>query len=260
MRRAALLRRLHASASAKALPALSDAPAPRSGGLLASLLGRPAPAVPSMLEPLSLGAPAPPYTPPAHPPVTEAKKLANGALLAAEETPVRGRASFVVRRGSEQLQQSLFCFDRTAPALIRRPSAQGATLALGVYVDAGSKYETAATTGASARRAAPVPPLTPAPPGASHVLERLAFKATQHRSAFRLTREARARAPSLPPPLCPCSLNTPARRTPPPPPPSRAHSGRGDRRVAAVRGFAGADVVHGGLPAHAHAGGCGAAA
>lgn len=45
---------------------------------------------------------------------------------------------------------------------------------VGLYVDCGSKYETAASA------------------GASHLLERAAFKATANRSAFRVQREAEA--------------------------------------------------------------------
>ena len=48
----------------------------------------------------------------------------------------------------------------------------GASLAVGMYVAAGSKNENPYTT------------------GAAHLLERMAFKATRNRTAFRVTREA----------------------------------------------------------------------
>jgi hypothetical protein len=41
-----------------------------------------------MTEPLA-GVHAPPYAPPATAPTTAQKKLSNGAIIAAEETPVR---------------------------------------------------------------------------------------------------------------------------------------------------------------------------
>ena len=87
---------------------------------------------------------------------------------------------------------------------------------MGVYVDSGSKYETAASTGESplGHQAAAVASSprsgTPkqcwlqgrlTPPyaaGVSHVLERLAFKATHNRTAFRVTREVcTATAPQI---------------------------------------------------------------
>jgi len=132
-------RLVHSSASRGALPALSaDESAAAKGGFLGSLFGgSSAPSQPPMTEPLA-GLQVPPYTPPTAPAACQQKKLANGAILAAEDTP-------------------------------------GSSVALGLYVESGSKYETALSA------------------GAAQVLERLAFKATQNRSAFRLTREVRER-------------------------------------------------------------------
>lgn len=48
---------------------------------------------------------------------------------------------------------------------------QGPTAALGLYINSGSVYENAHNA------------------GASHLLEYLSFKSTQHRTHFRLTRE-----------------------------------------------------------------------
>jgi hypothetical protein len=53
-------------------------------------------------------------------------------------------------------------------------SSQGQTVTVGVYVDCGSKYE------------------APNLQGASHLLERMAFKGTANRSHLRITREAEA--------------------------------------------------------------------
>lgn len=92
MRRAGALstRLLSTSAARGSLPALADE-APKKGGFLASLLGggSSAPAMPPMTEALA-GVAVPPYSAPSSPPVTQQKKLANGAILAAEETPVSG--------------------------------------------------------------------------------------------------------------------------------------------------------------------------
>ena len=91
--RRALVRGLHGTASSRALPALTnDAPAaPRS--LLASLLGGSrGPAPVPLSQPLP-GVVEPPYTQPTSAPTASVKKLANGALLGAEETPVRSRRS-----------------------------------------------------------------------------------------------------------------------------------------------------------------------
>jgi len=63
-------------------------------------------------------------------------------------------------------------------------------VALGLYVESGSKYEDAMSAGAPFPPFASWPHPSPLAAGAAHVLDRLAFKATQHRSAFRLTREA----------------------------------------------------------------------
>jgi hypothetical protein len=93
MRRAlaAASRPLHTSANARALPALADEP--KRGGLLSSLFGGSAPAaLPPMTEPLQ-GVAAPPYAAPAKAPATSQKKLANGVIIAAEDTPVREPAA-----------------------------------------------------------------------------------------------------------------------------------------------------------------------
>ncbi len=72
-----------------AVPALSAEADAKRGGLLSSLFGGSAgPAMPPMHEPLA-GVASPPYAPPAKAPVTQQKKLANGLIIAAEETPVR---------------------------------------------------------------------------------------------------------------------------------------------------------------------------
>ena len=90
MRRALSTRLLHSSAARGAgLPALQGEGAPKSGFLASLLGGSSAPAMPPMTEPLA-GVAVPPYTAPSSPPATLQKKLANGAILAAEETPVSG--------------------------------------------------------------------------------------------------------------------------------------------------------------------------
>jgi hypothetical protein len=84
-------RLLHSSSQRSALPAITADEAPKKGGLLASLLGGSSgPVMPPMTEPLA-GVPVPPYTPPSAPPATQQKKLANGAIISAEETPVRAQ-------------------------------------------------------------------------------------------------------------------------------------------------------------------------
>jgi hypothetical protein len=85
---ALLARGVHSSAASRALPALADDAKPAAGFLSSLFGGSTAPTMPPMSEPLS-GVAVPPYSPPASPPVTLQKKLANGAVLAAEETPVR---------------------------------------------------------------------------------------------------------------------------------------------------------------------------
>lgn len=57
-------------------------------------------------------------------------------------------------------------------AKIASEDTAGASLAVGMYIASGSKNETGFTT------------------GSSHLLERMAFKATMHRTTFRVTREA----------------------------------------------------------------------
>jgi len=80
------VRLVHSGVAAHALPALAEAPKP---GFLGSLFGGGGPAqLPPMTEPLA-GVHAPPYAPPATAPTTAQKKLSNGAIIAAEETPVR---------------------------------------------------------------------------------------------------------------------------------------------------------------------------
>jgi|APGre2960657444_1045066.scaffolds.fasta_scaffold00392_3 hypothetical protein len=86
MRRVAT-RLVHSSSAARALPALAN-DAPKSGFLSSLLGGGRAVSLPPMTEPLA-GVTIPVYTPPASAPTTAQKKLANGAVLAAEETPVR---------------------------------------------------------------------------------------------------------------------------------------------------------------------------
>lgn len=87
MRRlSALTRRVHTAPASAALPALAEAARP---SMLGSLFGgSSAPSLPPMTEALA-GVVHPPYSPPATAPSTQQKKLANGALLAAEETSVR---------------------------------------------------------------------------------------------------------------------------------------------------------------------------
>lgn len=68
----------------------------------------------------------------------------------------------------------LILTSRTNPALQphHHQPTQGASIAVGMYVSSGSKWE------------------TPAVSGASHLLERVAWRATANRTAFRVTREA----------------------------------------------------------------------
>lgn len=122
------------SAARMSLPALTTAQAKPS--LMSAIFGGAAgPAMPPMDQPVpGLAIPDPPVAP-ATAPGTIVTTLSNGAKIASEDTG-------------------------------------GASLAVGMYVAAGSKNENPYTT------------------GAAHLLERMAFKATRNRTAFRVTREA----------------------------------------------------------------------
>ena len=122
------------SAARMSLPALTTAQAKPS--LMSAIFGGAAgPAMPPMDQPVpGLAVPDPPVAP-ATAPGTIVTTLSNGAKIASEDTG-------------------------------------GASLAVGMYVAAGSKNENPYTT------------------GAAHLLERMAFKATRNRTAFRVTREA----------------------------------------------------------------------
>ena len=122
------------SAARMSLPALTTAQAKPS--LMSAIFGGAAgPAMPPMDQPVpGLAIPDPPVAP-ATAPGTIVTTLSNGAKIASEDT-------------------------------------NGASLAVGMYIAAGSKNENPYTT------------------GAAHLLERMAFKATKHRTAFRVTREA----------------------------------------------------------------------
>ena len=116
------------------LPALTTAPAKPS--IMSAIFGASAgPAMPPMDQPVpGLTIPDPPAVP-ATAPNTIVTTLANGAKIASEGTG-------------------------------------GASLAVGMYIAAGSKNENPYTV------------------GAAHLLERMAFKATMNRTTFRVTREA----------------------------------------------------------------------
>ena len=122
------------SAARMSLPALTTAQAKPS--LMSAIFGGSAgPAMPPMDQPVpGLAVPDPPVAP-ATAPGTIVTTLSNGAKIASEDTG-------------------------------------GASLAVGMYIAAGSKNENPYTT------------------GAAHLLERMAFKATRNRTAFRVTREA----------------------------------------------------------------------
>ena len=122
------------SAARMSLPALTTAQAKPS--LMSAIFGGAAgPAMPPMDQPVpGLAIPDPPVAP-ATAPGTIVTTLSNGAKIASEDT-------------------------------------NGASLAVGMYIAAGSKNENPYTT------------------GAAHLLERMAFKATRNRTAFRVTREA----------------------------------------------------------------------
>ena len=122
------------SAARMSLPALTTAQAKPS--LMSAIFGGSAgPAMPPMDQPVpGLAIPDPPVAP-ATAPGTIVTTLSNGAKIASEDTG-------------------------------------GASLAVGMYIAAGSKNENPYTT------------------GAAHLLERMAFKATRNRTAFRVTREA----------------------------------------------------------------------
>ena len=122
------------SAARMSLPALTTAQAKPS--LMSAIFGGAAgPAMPPMDQPVpGLAIPDPPVAP-ATAPGTIVTTLSNGAKIASEDTNC-------------------------------------ASLAVGMYIAAGSKNENPYTT------------------GAAHLLERMAFKATKHRTAFRVTREA----------------------------------------------------------------------
>mmetsp|Transcript_226 Transcript_226/g.521 ORF Transcript_226/g.521 Transcript_226/m.521 type:complete len:505 (-) Transcript_226:438-1952(-) len=126
------------SLSAIGLPALATTaatPASTAPSFLASLFGGAVSTMPPMDQPLKgLFIPDAPLAPTTAP-KTHITTLANGAKIASEDT-------------------------------------QGASLAVGLYIAAGSKNETPYTV------------------GASHLLERMAFRATTNRSSFRVTREA----------------------------------------------------------------------
>lgn len=84
------VRKLHSSAAAAGVPALSSAGlAVKSPSLWDKLMGAsPVPVLPPMSEPLE-GLSVPVYTAPTKAPTTELKKLGNGSIIAAENTPVR---------------------------------------------------------------------------------------------------------------------------------------------------------------------------
>jgi len=117
-------------------PAAAAAGLTKSRGLF-NLFTSPNPTGPPMTEPLtgiSASSPAPTET---SPPSTQVTTLSNGVKVATENT-------------------------------------YGPTTTLGVYVDAGSVYE------------------TPANSGVSHMLEQMAFKGTANRTFFRVVREIEA--------------------------------------------------------------------
>jgi mitochondrial-processing peptidase subunit alpha len=67
----------------------------------------------------------------------------------------------------------------TNGAIIASENTPGATMAVGLYLESGSKYE------------------QPFMSGSSHMLERMAFKATTNRTNFRITKEAEVMSASL---------------------------------------------------------------
>ena len=118
-----LRRALHTSAAARALPAISN-DAPKRSGFLASILGGGSgSSMPPMTEPLA-GVAVPPYTAPTKAAVTQQKKLANGAIIAAEDTPVRSGAAAHARRAG----QCAACAAGRQPAPARAPLTRSGRL------------------------------------------------------------------------------------------------------------------------------------
>ncbi|KAK9811331.1 hypothetical protein WJX72_002016 [[Myrmecia] bisecta] len=123
------------SATSAALPALADTATKSGGGFLSKIFGGSSARISVPLtDPLpGVDQPAA-FSPPAKRPETETTTLSNGLKISSEAT-------------------------------------LGPTSTLGLYVDAGSVYE------------------TPEQSGVSHLLEYMAFKSTLHRTHFRLVRE-----------------------------------------------------------------------
>lgn len=188
------------AAARMSLPALTTAPAKPS--MLSAIFGGSAgPAMPPMDQPVpGLVVPEAPAAPAAAP-STIVTTLANGAKIASEDTQVRGSSESpdpthrhrTPRRTHGKNPRSVnprSRRDRRArgrvaplpPRVCLTPfsptsppasiSLQGASLAVGIYVGAGSKNENPYTV------------------GAAHLLERMAFRATANRTSFRVTREA----------------------------------------------------------------------
>ena len=179
-----------AARPASSLAAVEADARPGGGGFLANLFsGGGGPGGVPLTEPLP-GAPlVVPGPPAAAPPPTQSSSLPNGATIAAEDTPVRGRVEkgrgrrsspFACRRclrvhrtwagrerrRSQGVRLSLFAARvlrwRAGVTLSMRPSShaplslpslppQGPTTTLGIYVDSGSVYETPEFTGKSWR-------------------------------------------------------------------------------------------------------------
>ncbi|CAL6313704.1 unnamed protein product [Bathycoccus prasinos] len=133
------------SSFAQSLPALKErsaAAATTKPSIFSQIFGGSATKQPPMDEPMpNVIIPESPIYP-KEAPKTLVTTLSNGATIASENTP-------------------------------------GATMAVGLYLESGSKYE------------------QPYMSGASHMLERMAFKATTNRTNFRITKEAEVMSASL---------------------------------------------------------------
>merc|ERR1712164_218038 len=70
-------------------------------------------------------------------------------------------------------------YPKEGPKTLITTLSTGATMAVGLYLESGSKYEQRYMS------------------GASHMLERMAFKATMNRTNFRITKEAEVMSASL---------------------------------------------------------------
>lgn len=111
---------------------------------------------------------------PNEPPKTHVDVLENGTRVASEDTQVR-------MEGGKMRRKTRCGRGKRTDTREKQPTrtVQGPAATLGLYVDAGSVYESGANS------------------GMSHLLERMAFRTTTNRTHFRLVREVEAMGANL---------------------------------------------------------------